>query len=64
MFENVDGRRTNNNGRQSHWYTISSQMSLRLRLAKNRSVFLVTALKILGRVGTNIYLIIIFSGKK
>ena len=29
MFENVDGRRTD--GRRSHWYTISSPMSLRLR---------------------------------
>ena len=27
MFENVDGRRTD--GRRSHWYTISSPMSLR-----------------------------------
>ena len=33
MFENVDGRRTD--GRRSHWYTISSPMSLRLRWAKN-----------------------------
>ena len=27
MFENVDGRRTDE-GRRSHWYTISSPMSL------------------------------------
>ena len=33
MFENVDGRRTDA-GRRSHWYTISSPMSLRLRWAK------------------------------
>ena len=34
MFENVDGRRTDRRtdaGRQSHWYTISSPMSLWLR---------------------------------
>ena len=35
MFENVDGRRTTDGrtdaGRRSHWYTISSPMSLRLR---------------------------------
>ena len=30
MFENVDGRRTAD-GRRSHWYTISSPMSPRLR---------------------------------
>ena len=35
MFENVDGRRTDD-GRRSHWYTISSPMSLRLRLANNK----------------------------
>ena len=38
MFENVDGRRTTDGrtpdaGRRSHWYTISSPMSLRLRWA-------------------------------
>ena len=34
MFENVDGQRTDgrmDEGRRSHWYTISSPMSLRLR---------------------------------
>ena len=38
MFENVDGRTTDGrwtDGRRSHWYTISSPMSLRLRWAKN-----------------------------
>ena len=33
MFENVDGR--TDDGHSSHWYTISSPMSLRLRSAKN-----------------------------
>ena len=33
MFENVDGRLMDGrmDGRQSHWYTISSPMSLQLR---------------------------------
>ena len=40
MFENVDGRRTTDDGRtddgrRSHWYTISSPMSLRLRWAND-----------------------------
>ena len=34
MFENVDGRQTTD-GRWSHWYTISSPMSLQLRRAKS-----------------------------
>ena len=36
MFENVDGRTDDGrtDGRRSHWYTISSPMSLRLRWAK------------------------------
>ena len=36
MFENVDGRRTDD-GLRSHWYTISSPMSLRLRWAKKKN---------------------------
>ena len=36
MFENVDRRTLD--GRRSHWYTISSYMSLQLRWAKNISV--------------------------
>ena len=40
MFENVDGRLMDGrmDGRQSHWYTISSPMSLQLRWAYNQDM--------------------------
>ena len=36
MFENNDNNYRLANGRQNHWYTISSSMSLQLRWAKER----------------------------
>ena len=42
MYENVDRRRTTDgrtdDGRRSHWYTIGSPMSLRLRRAKKKGL--------------------------
>ena len=40
MFENVTDDGRTDAGRRSHWYTISSPMSLRLRRAKNRNLLL------------------------
>ena len=49
MFENVDGQRTDD-GRRSHWYTISSPMSLRLRWAKKKEKYI---LCLSGGIGTS-----------